>query len=450
MSVMQTAIATRRRDGNKYYTVRVAVCLMIMATALAASGGLSGTNAVIIVGFCTVVVFARTWASFRLSPAFVLWITFAAVSLIAAFRAGGYPLVLLACIFFALFASGASGWAGVVPISMQVVALVYATITILMYVSPAVSGLVSSVGPLAAAYPGDYRSGLTTHYTLNGIILGFGLVSTVPLAILRGRSRLLGWVLCGVVLFALVLTTKRAHMVFGIVALLGTYVFIADRSSKMARRLVSAASIVAVAAVVMLPLATFVPAIGDAIDRFSELAGDDSYNGRRGFYLVAIDLFQSAPLFGHGWGSYNEAFMMTSQGAYFASIGYSSINAHNVYLQLLAEVGLIGLLVFLVAAGYTLVTSIRLARRLLWAGNTRRATPVVVSIGSQMFFLMYCMTGNPLYDLTPMLLYFVSVGVAGAFENDFGRGVLFESAGARNIDKHEQALSGVSTVNGGR
>lgn len=66
-------------------------------------------------------------------------------------------------------------------------------------------------------------------------------------------------------------------------------------------------------------------------------------------------IFQSAPLFGHGWGSYSVQGFMIDGLPDFDNRGRTGVlytHSHNLILQLLAETGLVGTLLVVVAMAY--------------------------------------------------------------------------------------------------
>ena len=88
-------------------------------------------------------------------------------------------------------------------------------------------------------------------------------------------------------------------------------------------------------------------------------------------------------------------------------------DAHNVFLQLLCETGIIGFSVFLSLFVYAIVQTIQLvvkSTKDLLRLSDKTKTVLVFSLCYQVFFLAYCITGNPLYDLETVYIYILSVG----------------------------------------
>ena len=99
--------------------------------------------------------------------------------------------------------------------------------------------------------------------------------------------------------------------------------------------------------------------LSNTFERFSELQ-DSSLGGRDILFQQAFDMFAESPLFGHGWGSYKYRSNVSIIGAIYGRD--SSMLAHNCYLQLLAEVGLIGLILFILVFIFTLNLTIKLVK----------------------------------------------------------------------------------------
>ncbi len=71
-------------------------------------------------------------------------------------------------------------------------------------------------------------------------------------------------------------------------------------------------------------------------------------------------------------------FRTTSLGAMYNNLGFTSMSTHNVYLQLLAETGIVGLVLFLVPAAVTLIAG---DAALGCASRRRNVRGVVLPLG---------------------------------------------------------------------
>ena len=117
----------------------------------------------------------------------------------------------------------------------------------------------------------------------------------------------------------------------------------------------------------------------------------------------ALNLFFKKPLLGWGYG-------------YFSRISENfftiPINVHNVYIQLLCEVGLIGFLLFFIST----LGIIKYSLKNLNINNYES----ILSVFIQIFFLLYCFTGNPLTDIFIYCVYIFFVCSFYKLEKNYG------------------------------
>jgi len=99
------------------------------------------------------------------------------------------------------------------------------------------------------------------------------------------------------------------------------------------------------------------PTCQDLNQRLVNLSG----SGRADYWRVAWREFTENPLLGSGAGSYERYWLRDRPNAFYAR------DAHNLYLEVLAELGPVGLLLLCVALGAPLVAAVRLRRRPLVA-----------------------------------------------------------------------------------
>jgi len=127
--------------------------------------------------------------------------------------------------------------------------------------------------------------------------------------------------------------------------------------------------------------------------------GEDITSGRIEFYKEAWDAFQDYPLFGIGLGEYSS---------------YTGIEhyVHNTYLQVLCEQGLIGFFFFIIAIFLSIRKAIDLVRR---EEDKSILNYLKVSLGIQIFYILYCFTGNELSG-TGLIMYFLSIALLVSVE----------------------------------
>lgn len=286
--------------------------------------------------------------------------------------------------------------------------LVHAAATILFCLIPPLCSAVRGSFGLSDGY--GYTAGITNHYSTNGTLILTGLIASFAKACGDGSNK---DVRVAIVLFlALALTSKRAHLAIGIVVCLLMYL-LAHRDRLGGSLLKAFYGLIAGVAVFLL-VSQFVPSLGLVVDRIIQAESDDSFGGRSGFYQVCFAMWDSSPVFGHGWNAFTYELAKTPLGMQLSSVGLDLMTAHNVYYQLLAEEGAVGLILF-VAAG--IFCGVRCLMGIFSSYGARSESArfrtirlvLLASFGIQVYFYLYCMTGNPLYDTICLLPYLYSI-----------------------------------------
>ena len=80
-----------------------------------------------------------------------------------------------------------------------------------------------------------------------------------------------------------------------------------------------------------------------------------------------------------------------------------------MYLQLLCETGLVGFIFYFGIMLWTIYTTIKIIAKFKY--KVEEEYYMYFSLGYQAFFLLYCFSGNPLYDIQCYALYFLCIGV---------------------------------------
>lgn len=276
--------------------------------------------------------------------------------------------------------------------------LVHAVATLLFFLLPDLGETVIS-GSLLSQYPGawDYRSALTGSYSWNGMYTAIGFVMCAALTLSEIKLSRVGIIFTVIFALALVLTTKRAHLLFSIVAFIVVYL-VANRGKGIGKT-AKFFMIAGLAVTVFLFMASYYPGFNLVLDRFAMGESDDAefLSGRIGLWDYAIKEWLSSPIIGHGWGSY--AFNWIDGG-----LSVTSVGAHCVPLQLLAECGLLGLATASVPYIYYLHCLYHANSQLSYVDDKHRWI-IISATAFFVFFTLYAICGNPLYD-PPMFMPF--------------------------------------------
>nr|WP_296832373.1 O-antigen ligase family protein [uncultured Marvinbryantia sp.] len=161
-----------------------------------------------------------------------------------------------------------------------------------------------------------------------------------------------------------------------------------------------------VIAIVLVIIYNKVPLIQDALDSLVErfATEDETLSGRTELYELAFSLYRGHTFTGIGWGRYR----LNTVGFFgLADVSYA---VHSVYIQLLCETGIFGLVTFLLAVTSSLVYGMGKYRKII---KTDAHVPekyiIEMGIAIQIFFLAYCASGNPLYDYNFCITYFIGI-----------------------------------------
>lgn len=121
--------------------------------------------------------------------------------------------------------------------------------------------------------------------------------------------------------------------------------------------------------------------------------------GRTQLHEQALIYFREYPILGIGWTNFMKMFILRST------------HVHCIYLQLLCETGLIGFIVFVGFFAQRFISTLMQAQILAVDGDDLEASWVRFSLFIQAYFLLYGITGNPLYDAEETIIYFFAVGI---------------------------------------
>ena len=257
-------------------------------------------------------------------------------------------------------------------------------------------------------------AGLSTNpgYTAGHLVAGLLLLLSNSFGATKKKILQNGlWIL--LLFSALLMTGKRAHLLFFMVAAFAIFPITGHGKKRWVRLLLIVGLGVAALAFLLLfgDKLTFIPGLGRITETIKGLfSGADVTNNRLPLYALALRLFSANPVFGVGWGQ----FRVMSVGAVTEA---TELDAHNIYLQLLAETGIIGVVCILIPILFFFGICVRTLIDCLdkHPENNLWRSPLLFAFCYQVFFLAYGMTGNPLYDLNYIILYFFTVAITCAY-----------------------------------
>ena len=195
------------------------------------------------------------------------------------------------------------------------------------------------------------------------------------------------------VMIALMMTGKRTLFIIPIVALL-IYVMLFSKNNKFIKL---AGVGLGISAFIIIAY-TIIPEASLIIDRIIN-SGGDVLSGRENFWNYAMDMFHQNPFFGRGFMSFND--FVFNQGFRYYGERWN-YQAHNVYIQLLGETGIIGCGVIITLIVILIIKAISLAK------TTSNFWDVLL-VYWIMLFGIYSLTGNTLYYPCQLIILVVSI-----------------------------------------
>jgi O-antigen ligase len=234
---------------------------------------------------------------------------------------------------------------------------------------------------------------------------------------LRIRDALAYGLMVVLLLVALVFTYSRgAWLALGAVAVVAVMVLRPLRPGKVVERMT--------ALVVLTGLLVFAMSRGTVpressqgiVMRAVSVANPSDYSiqGRLSFWRAGLEIFLDHPLLGTGPGTFASVLP-----AYQRDVRYYSRDAHNLYIQTLAEMGAVGLvamLMLLVSIGNTW-------RRTLRAAQGREEYPLIAGVGLGLlaFFLHSALDMDWMFPANPAMA-FAFVGLLAWFDSSYRAG----------------------------
>lgn len=252
-----------------------------------------------------------------------------------------------------------------------------------------------------------YRAALADHYSQNATYISMVVLALFVLFLMEERKRKKAFwgVLFSASVIALLLTSKRAHLLFCVAAAIIVYYLAYPQ-----KRLEKTFKLVITGAVIAFGLALvseYIPQINNVFERFQTAGTDKESLGRFIMWDYAFGLFKQKPLFGTGWWGFRYSGITNIRADALAG-------CHNVYIEILANCGIVGFVIFIIAIVSALYITLKNIKFCI--DNELKSYKIVVLCSAviQAFCLMYCMTGNVMFDRT-FHFYIVAVVMSTSF-----------------------------------
>lgn len=196
-------------------------------------------------------------------------------------------------------------------------------------------------------------------------------------------------ILFSIYTIALLLTGKRTLFICAILFSL-VIILLSEIHKKYVKLLVGATCIV----FGILLAQMFIPEINTVFERFQS---NDSLEVRYDMWDYEMRMFQAKPLFGFGFASFN---LLYSPRGTYAAFG------HNIYIELLAETGIVGILLFIFSNIFLIkdLWKVYKKRKQYGAEYNKIFYFMIYILG---LWYVYGLTGNVMYYKFQIFIYFI-------------------------------------------
>ena len=256
---------------------------------------------------------------------------------------------------------------------------------------------------LYQAIENGFMTGLCYHYSTMGMYMALGVVAFSDMLLLQ-KSTWIQKIGFFSMFLGLLLTGKRGPLLAVVLALL--IVYLTTNKLLNRKKLFRVfAGLIFIFALIMVAYYK-IPQVQSTINRFIVESSDiNSFSSGRVdyFYVNAISMFLEKPLFGNGWRFFRHNIEHYSGGI----IGTN--DAHNIFLELLADTGIIGLTIFICFFAMSIFVTYTTIKKITgsYSSNAHEVLYLKKAFVYQLFFLMYGLSGNSLYDEQCYIPYFV-------------------------------------------
>lgn len=233
-----------------------------------------------------------------------------------------------------------------------------------------------------------------------GAALSIGLTMVLINLFTKNRVNRKDVILCLFVTLALLMTGKRTFTIipYGILFLFYLKGCSPERRKRILRIL--APILIAIPVVIFLK-----PDLLLMVTRIFDSEGNISLTGREHYWELAIALWKDNFVHGTGIGTYSTYIVENSQTV-LRKFGVQHVySTHNIYLQLLAEGGILGFGLWATFFICCIVASYRLLNSVKQDGESVYVDICSKALAFQLWFVLYGFTGNPLTSVNHMYLF---------------------------------------------
>lgn len=248
----------------------------------------------------------------------------------------------------------------------------------------------SSYSINAMALNNNYYSGITIQPAAAGFFATIFVAITFIKLITKEDTRKSIYIKLFIGIIALLLTQKRSFLLASLIAIVCIYVFYNPNKNKSKiLKILKITSIIIILVVITL---ICIPETRNVINRF--FRKENVLSGREILYGDMLEWFSNNKVCGIGIGTADFNF------------GYGG---HNIYLQTLAETGIIGFILLYLTLIILFFKNIKIATELIPKTENKIHNILLYSLYMQIILFIYGLSGNPIYDYTFFVIFIIAI-----------------------------------------
>lgn len=240
-------------------------------------------------------------------------------------------------------------------------------------------------------------AGITAQTTVNAFYITIFVGISALNLVVKKEHKIANITFLVISIIALFITGKRGLLIFSVISIALIYIYIAFKDEKnILKYIVMILIVVSIGYIAVINI----PQTQVIIDKIQVLnENKDALNGRDKLWKESIEVFVNNPLMGIGIGAIKEVI-----GEY----------SHNSYIQILAETGIVGAIIYVLAILTSVFITIRKASLILKKENLEQKMSIAMSLFLQGVFIMYSFTGNPLYGQYFLVPYMIAIAMSNS------------------------------------
>ena len=246
--------------------------------------------------------------------------------------------------------------------------------------------------------------GLAGESSFNAFCIALGMLCLVAQILARRKVKGSEILFILLMYYSILLTGKRSFLLMIPMIILCFFLFFAIAEKK--RKYILLCTLL----LIMMPI-VFYAFLGEVIMKIlasgkgSSTSSFIDLSNRRLFWNIALSMVRSKPLFGHGMMAFDNFY-----NSYFNN-NYTFAGAHNSYLQLLGEMGVIGGGIYIIAILTTFIKGIKDVLRIVKNNKNGLRMLAYSSVCIQAMCIIYGFSGNPFHRPQQLLTYFIAVAM---------------------------------------